>query len=787
MTDIALRRRLAGHLMQTLEVGTGKFEEEVVDELFLEFGVDWKMVDASVSKSIPDRTKVLRHTAADILAAAAPTAEQLLNVVASCGGRFISMLDEIYKRLSYHSATTSGSAETFQLKRGDVDETHITISPAFLKQVHRLIDLVQHTPVGAIDEAKLRSFTLWDNGVSYGHWPVDEHEPGDRLVNAVLDLSWIGPLIQRNQVADAHWIPVYSLWQQAREAAEALITAAEAVVKSHTAHIASLAALDVCNTERRIFKESPPNWLTGDNVKDWAKASRLEEIERYRAKRSLGVTACPGFVHNVEELQIIGLNDKFEPVRQPVDEYYAGSGVSALAGFVAMWKLGLWATLHRTGPEDDLLGRPETRSDWLRWVISACHEAIVWLTTDILDVTHEVDTLSRIQAMEELLDLPFWKQRDLLYEIWILCATLDACQETGWATELCGLSSVDGSWVLSNKPTQSPVAKLRLVSDPCLTLDVWREPLRKTEFGDLTPDLTVSTPPPYVRDLLVVEAKDRIKMSVGSETQLKTASNTPTWWSKGALGVAHRYARGLQPSAVWICNHCNFRQETTPDFNYGNVWTNIYLASRFHPANVPGDFKASVKSALKPPEGPSLEPSKDPDGISGLVLVVDMTASMEAALAAILKILSEIETEPFENYRAILFSDHGDCEPFLIRKIGPFAQAKHLSFAIQEQPRGHGEDREEAMEDAMERCRELVEDIGPQTILVITDAPPHKVSFCPYKIDFAAEVRALMDSGCNVQVSSNWLSPSDTSWDSFLGNPRFQMEPLEKLVVAWTL
>ncbi|GAA1875202.1 hypothetical protein GCM10009715_22380 [Paeniglutamicibacter psychrophenolicus] len=775
MTDQDLRNRLAELLLQGLEVGTGKHEEGVVDEVFRAFGLNWNDIDAAVSPKKLNRAEVLQKSAAAQLAKAAPSAEDLLNAVVRCGGRFVSMLDEVFTRLAQHSTSTSGTSDTFRLKRSGVDESSLTISPGFLERVHHLMEVLQHIPVGVMDEQALKSFTRWDNGVSYGRWPInDDHD--DRLVNAVLDLAWVGPLVRQRAEADPGWTPALILWNQAHEAAALLTNAAEGLVRSHAAHLDMLAGLDIAEAAREVF---------GDGVADRQENYLLEEIERFRAERTFWITACPGLVLTIDQVSTIGLGDDLEVSKRPAEHYYYGSGVSDLAGFVAMRKLQIWAENQRPETEQRIFQDPAALEDWLSWVASSCQEATAWLENDVLEATSEIDFSKRIEAIEEFLNLPLWKQRDLLYEVWLLCATLDACEDAAWEVELSLLPSVDGAWVLSVGPANSPVARIHMGTDKTVILDVWREPMRTADSGILTPDLAISTPPPYVRDLFVVEAKDRIKMTVGKPLEADASLDQTKLGRKTALGVAQRYAIGLHPIATWICNHCDFRQDSDPCHNHGDAWTSIHLADQFRPGHVPEGFKQSLRIALSPAPGTMAGPATEPSQIPGLVLVVDVTGSMHSRIDSAFSTFGNVEAFPFKEFRVVLFSDHGQNEPFLVRKLGPFPAMTQLADSIGVQPRGSGGDIDEALEDAMQRCKEIVEDIGPQTVLVLTDAPPHSAVACPYQIDFSAEVQALLAFGCRILVANDWLDPNNRTWSGFVDHPDFRLAPLADLVAGW--
>lgn len=775
MTDIDQRNRLSKLLLQALEVGTGKHERDVLDELFSAFGLKWTEIDAEVAQRTPDRAIVLRASAASRLADAAPSAEAILNVVARCGGRFISMLEEIYARLAQHSTSTSGTSESFRLKRSGVDETLLTISPAFLEQVSHVLDVVQYTPVGVIDDEALKSFTRWDNGVSYGSWSTNGVGDQVRLVNAVLDLSWVGPRLRELEGNDPNWASAASLLKEAYAAAESLVSTAEALVRSHAAHIDGFADKDAGSIARKVFKAGAT-----DRLQDY----HVEEIERFRVQRSFSMTACQGFVRDIKDLATVGLGEDFNPEIRPSDGYYYGSGVSDLAGLVAQYKLRLWAERDRPGTEGQIFQSPTTLESWLTWVIYSSREARAWLENEVREITNEIDISRRIEAIEEFLNLPLWKQRDLIYEVWILCATLKACEDAEWDVELCSLSSEDGAWVLSTSPTEFPVARLRLNANKSVTLDVWREPKRITTTGILTPDLAVSTPEPYIRDLLVVEAKDRMKMAVGQQAQARAFHDQKDLKNNSALGVASRYALGLRPNATWICNHCDFRQDISPSTNHGDVWNRIHLADQFRPGHVPESFTESVKIALSPTQGADSKAEAKPRPNPGLVVVVDVTGSMHSRIESAFEMLDSLGEIPFEATRAVLFSDHWDNEPFLVRELGPYADLPQLVESVRTQPLGSGGDVEEALEDAMQRCRELVEVDGPQAILVLTDAPPHSTAVCPHEIDFSAEVQSLLNSGCQLMVAGDWMNPADRTWSEFVGTPGFTLASLRDLVAS---
>jgi hypothetical protein len=765
MIDQENRQRLAAVVVEALEVGTGKNERDVIDDLFDSFGVDFAALDRRFPTQTRDRARMLRAAAADALAGAAPTATALLNEVVRCGGRFVAMVNDVYQRLARHAATTTGTNQTFRLQRAGVDEDQLTISPAFLERVRRLERRLTTIEIGRIDQAAVQSFLGWDNGELYGRWPPKANN-GDRLADNLLHLSWLGSAVADRAASSAAWEETAEAAEAATRAAERVVAAAQWLVRSHITHLDSLTSDDDLDTQ--LFTPELPN-RAGDQLG--------REIQRYRTLGVLAAVAPPGFVEGIDELTYLGLSAQLEPVRLPASDYGGGTGMSSLAGFVALWRGGHWATRRREHLEPELLADPHALTDRLVRLTSQCDEAAAWLSTEILHPTNSVDVSELLESVQEFLNLPLWRQRHLLYEVWVLCATLDACEQGGWETKLAGAEDPDGVWVLPVGASDQPVAKLQRSDASRPPLDVWREPRRVTPDGVLSPDVTVTTPAPYARDLVVVEAKDRQRMAVGRRSRSVRGAD-----QRDALSVAERYAAGLRPAVTWVVNHCDYRYDNDSLAEHGTVWARIRLAAQFRPGNVPSAFVDTIRSAVAPANDLTSAPLAVPHP-AGLLLVVDRTLSMASKLdQARPLLLNGVLDGAFDQFRAVCYADHGEEEPFLIRTVGPNVQLGDLVDAVLTLPQADGGDTDEALEDAMQRCRELVADVGAQTILVLTDAPAHSIDRCPYRIDVRDETRGLLDDGCRIHIAQDWLTPADPTWDAFVGTPGFERAPLATII-----
>jgi hypothetical protein len=752
VTDEETRRELAKLIVTALGIGTGRREEISVIREILE----------KLDGPIPGNPAKLRpENLARDLASAAPTAEALINVVVAVGGRFIDMVNEVYVRLARHAVTIGGkgTAEKIRFQRDGINEQQLTISPAFIERWRELQEATRRTETGWIDESAIESFLGWD-GDFYGRWPVDRDD-GIRLA------AWALALNRTARVSGPD-----------ESAALALIAAAERLVRAHITRLETLARTG-----------TDPVTAPGPDRNGYGFGTVRAALAGFTETGLVGMTIYPDSVTGVTERSIIGFDARFQPVLVTTadDNNRPYTPMGTLAAFAAMGRNRLQpAGFRHIVPDRDLPANPEERDSWLRRYRTSCEEAARWLTQDAFRSTGYIDETQLIEIFREFLNLPLWRHRELLYEIWVLCATLDAAEQAGWITRLNGLSRHNDEWVLSVGRSQTPIAKLANAADPGATLEVWREPARQAGPRDLTPDVTVSTPAPYQRDLLVVEAKDRVKMPSGLRFRVGGSGDPPG--GRTALGVAQRYATGLHPRAVWVCNHCDFRQSTSADDNHGTAWTHIHVADQFRPGNVPSAFAESVRAALALPSGlaqSDVSGSAMPDAPErGLVLVIDVTGSMRSRSDAALEtVASAADLSAYRQFRAVLYSDHGNTEPLLVRKAGPFAEIGTLLDAIRPLPSGDGDDADEALEDAMQRCRELIDDIGPQDLLILTDAAPHPVSACPYHIDFAAELRALLDAGCNVRVANDWWA-GGTTWNAFTELPGFAFAPLSALVSA---
>lgn len=230
MSDKELREQLAGVVVEALELGSRK-EDATVGDLFAAFAIEVPELPHGAPRGDRKGIVRLRRSAAAALADAAPSAGALLSEVIRYGGRFVAMVDDVYRRLARHAATTTGTSEVFSVQRDEVDTGSLTLSPAFLQQVRALERRLREYDVGRIDAEALANFVRWDNGECFGTWPLGARS-GVRLPDAVLLLPWLREAAgERGPGADT----VTQAVDGALAAAAPLMEAAERLVGAHMA------------------------------------------------------------------------------------------------------------------------------------------------------------------------------------------------------------------------------------------------------------------------------------------------------------------------------------------------------------------------------------------------------------------------------------------------------------------------------------------------------------------------------------------------------------------------
>lgn len=721
--------RLARRVVEALELDTPKREWDVTDELFAGFGV------AAPERGTAPPEQYLDEAAA-LLAAAVDRPADLLNAFLRIGGRFLGMLDEVYVFLARHLVTVERADETVRVRRDEVDADVITISPAFLEEVRRLERRVGALLVGHVDHAGVRDLTVADNGEFYGDWR------GVPLLDGILHLAWLrdDPRADPDRVA------------RASAAADRVVRAAEALVRGY------LGALDVA--------EDPGPVTRSDDPGTWLAESVRAGDDRYREHGFVGTPVYPGVVTGTPVPALVGLDGALRPVEVPGTGWGGGGPVGALAGFVALARQGRWsprlaARLRDERPSADDLAR------WLDELTAAADEAADWLADGAVVPDRTIPAEVLVEVVEELLALPLWQQRELLYEVWVLVLTIEAARGDGRSVALLGVTG--DAWTLGRGGATQPVA---LLDGGPGQLAVWREPLRRVAGHDLTPDVTVATTGDLARDLVVVEAKDRLGFPAGTSTRADARAGRRRR-PQDALAVALRYAVPLRPALTWVVDHCDLAGDVDPAENLGDPWTAVHLGSGVRPGDVPDAFAATVRAALSVPgaAGPADDGAGRGDP-APVVVLLDATRSMADHPVA----WDVLTGAPEGTWRAVVFRDHTSGTG----RAGPFARPADLVEVLAAATPAGGTGATAAIEDALRAAREVAEAEGPQTVLLVTDAVPDDP--CPRGVDHREEVDALLAGGSRLLVATDWIDPDDEPWRALGRRPGGVLAPLDALL-----
>ncbi len=199
----------------------------------------------------------------------------------------------------------------------------------------------------------------------------------------------------------------------------------------------------------------------------------------------------------------------------------------------------------------------------------------------IMPVISKIPTFRMAEIIMEFLQLPYWKDRWFLYEIWTLTRTLNMAR-TNWPVTLTSLfARQDGiiEWQLAGATAPAPVAKIGKKGE----VEVWTQRLTKhpvTGKG-LEPDLRFTRATDERPDLIIVENKDRRKPSKGDMTE-----------------ILDRYVTGTKAKYVALINYDNF---TGPTHALGSRHPdrNIEILSNFRPSKLPFSFTQNFFNVLE--------------------------------------------------------------------------------------------------------------------------------------------------------------------------------------------
>jgi hypothetical protein len=771
--------RLATLVASAFEAGSRKAERDVLDEICNDYGLSLDKLEQSATRGLgaalrPNRRiQLVRAAVGGALAGKAGTVEALASTVFRRTKGFIAMLDEIYGCLAKAEATTSGNSETFRLRVADVD-IPFQLSPAFFERVRKLIKTLTTIEVGNIDADKLSRF-LGVDGDFYGSWPLKS----DTATNVARQLTYLPWLVQhRGSFTDRRGMLNDQL-DSCAAAATSFVTNALRLVRAYVTLLREEEIESKENNEPETDSES--NDSRGER---WIFNDRLSLKDRGILRgglrpRTMGLrpTENNGFIHVViEDLFsasdtmgvapncIVALNSDIYP------DFY-GSPVGALACLCGLWKAGI-----QREPSDSelskLIGHPDGLTAWIASLETALRGASEWLANEIWTPAGTLDRMDVVEVFDDYLQLPLWRYRWLIYEIWLIALSLEAINRAGWHSRLT-LTNGNGSaktWMLPKAQASAPCATINIPGQPGADLHLWYQGRWKRAGVDMMPDVALTTTITPIRDIIVVEGKDRYRMPIKS-------------LRKGALEVGQKYSQASGAAFTWIVNCSPFAttKGVGSTMNHGDAWHGLFLAE-VRPGQVPQEFLDSFVVALQPVTLRITSVKRTPAGNMSLVFVCDTTGSMQKHLKQFWQTMRDVLLRDagmsyFGAFRAVLFGDHDPAhsEPYLVREVGPALQPDWVIDQAMREPGTSGGDIPEALEDAIKACRDVARRLGqPICCIVATDAPPHTITECPHHIDFGAEMDGFLGDGNICMLATNWLtSDAASAWKRFEKNPRF--------------
>lgn len=340
-------------------------------------------------------------------------------------------------------------------------------------------------------------------------------------------------------------------------------------------------------------------------------------------------------------------------------------------------------------------------------------------------IAEERDAAAIQRALEQFLELPYWKKRWQVYEVWVVAAWLDAVFAAGGAAVL----DPSGQMRLHTGSNSQPLALLRLADH--VALELWMEfPIAG---GSLRPDVV----------LVMRYGSARIPVHF-TECKQRAGAGTRQMWR-----AARKYLPSMPPGTTHLV--VNYDVPTGAGDHVSTDREGRTLASV---ADVcPGGAGEAHLRQVIANAIPILRPSAAPAAEQTVwVAIVDTTRSMHRHLPDVQQRLDELTGCPLSRLLLILYGDHDDAYTATLHADITDVQA--LYGILDHIPTTSGGDVPEALEDAVYLARTELDRRGilKARVVVFTDAPAHSRDECPHRHDFAREVRDLVARGCTVSL-----------------------------------
>jgi hypothetical protein len=360
-----------------------------------------------------------------------------------------------------------------------------------------------------------------------------------------------------------------------------------------------------------------------------------------------------------------------------------------------------------------------------------------------------------IEAMLEFLQLPYWKKRWQVFEIWIFILCLQAFTRRGGELNVTGRNPL----VLKTGETDEPKAYIRIHGS--LRLELWTEfPLDGKQRSELRPDIAVVVNENGTRTPAgVIECKQR--ESEADKVLIKDADKYAARISSDKLNLLVNYDEftGSQ------LRHGTRRK--------GRGAETLFLES-VRPKTSRADMVMAYVNDLIPPTH------------TALTYVVDTTGSMHKRLPGIWNAIDSMCATSSGRgtalFSAVLFGDHGPEEPYVTKVLEYTHNRKEFMSGLKSSDKASGGDKPEALEDAVRAANSLpTREAMHRIVVFFVDAPPHAVKDCPKGIDFEDEVEGLSSRAKLWVINCGDESWTDLGWGKFVSRPNISFETFENI------
>ncbi len=366
------------------------------------------------------------------------------------------------------------------------------------------------------------------------------------------------------------------------------------------------------------------------------------------------------------------------------------------------------------------------------------------------------------EEIKEFLNLPYWRRRNDLYEVWILTKICSQFRQP--AIQLCNIDS-KGHWNIPGngqgeltKPIikiSAPVGRYQLFTG--LKLKNFTLPDECAGFGAMPDWLFCREVDDFDFDLFNDE-RDRLRLNRlvpefiveckagASYSLLKTIEETmkrrylPLLRTDRGRAVLVNYRRFTVPQSL----------DKSPTYRSSirHMYTRILALEGFSPQSPDPEkeFVGAVKDVF------GINALEGNAQTVDLVLVLDTTGSMEAYLKDLrdgwADCVREILLERDAIIGAIAIGDHGEEDQYDVRVLPLTDKTDEAIQFLYDVPNAHGGDTPEAYEDALHALVALNwRPHAEKMVVFVGDAYPHPPDQCPFNYDWTLELARLETFG----------------------------------------